>query len=82
MYLDALFKVKRIEHHPEHGRTVRLRRWPRDRRWCVLYGSGLDVEEGDIIHTRIQNHDPEVGWELDSMYGFHYDDERDCEVCA
>lgn len=52
---------------------------------------GVDVEPGDVVHLRIENHSEESGgldrrganrkWALDSFHGFHYDEERSCAVC-
>lgn len=76
MYLDSTFKVKEVT--PD---CVKLRVWPRERRVCRLFDADLDVGEGDIVHLRIENHSPEHGWVVDSMYGFHYSEKKDCTVC-
>lgn len=76
MYLDSMFKVKEVT-----GDRVRLRNWPRERRVCRLFDTDLNVDEGDIVHLRIENHTPERGWVVDEVYGFHYSDKRDCTVC-
>jgi len=82
MYLDSMFKVVEVTYNKDGERVIRLQKWPRCRRRCTLIGTDVKVEVDDIIHAKIQNHDPDTGWKLEKLHGFHYDDSKpDCTVC-